>query len=252
MPFEPAVAKFMVELARLAYSPREEAEAGTAALGLREFSFFDQGGTQAFVCGDDTRLILAFRGSQALTGPDADPIDWIRNAGFGPTQGELGASVHSGFHDALEEVWDGIGPIVQASTQGVWLTGHSLGAALATLAAARTLSAGGQVAGLYTFGQPRTGRSGFRDAFDGALRNVTYRVINHIDLVTRIPLLSQGYRHVGRRMYFDERGRFHEDASGWRIALDDLRYRFAHFGSIKAVGAEPHLMAPYQARVDGL
>lgn len=238
--------KFFFRLSRIAYRERSRCEEAIGALGLRDFRFYDGPSTQGFLCSDDTRALLAFRGSEQ------DPLDWIRNAQFRPMTGELAGQVHSGFHGALDEVWDDVAADVSATEKPLFVTGHSLGGALATLAAARAHSEGSSVAGVFTFGQPRVGKTDFQRAYNSALEAVTFRVVNHIDLVTRVPLLTQGYRHVGRRMYFDEGGSLERDAGNWAVARDDIRYRFRHFGRIKAAGLTLHLLPAYQERVDAL
>ena len=242
MDFDTAVARNLLELSRIAYLAEGPAREGITALALRDPLFFSVGGTQATSCSDDTRLLVAFRGTEA------DPRDWITDSRFGPRKGELGGMVHSGFHEALDLVWPNVGEALAAiGDRELWLAGHSLGAALAVLAAARVTEAGGTVTGVYTYGQPRIGKSDFRAAYDARLLDDTFRVDNHIDLVTRVPLLLQGYRHVGRMVYFDHDRTMHVDASAWRVAADDLRYRFTHFGRIESAGLTPHFTNSYAA-----
>ena len=79
----------------------------------------------------------------------------------------------------------------------VWITGHSLGGALATVAAWRLLKMGVNVKGLYTFGSPRAGNHAFVHdlrvrAFDRGMKipkgegNLA-RFVHHMDIVARIP-----------------------------------------------------------------
>jgi triacylglycerol lipase len=187
----------------------------------------------------------------AFRGTEANPVDWITDARFNPVAGAFGAPVHSGFKVALDEVWDDVAGLA-GRPLSLFFTGHSLGAALATLGAARWAESGGNVAGVFTFGQPRTGQTAFVSAYNAKLADVTYRFVNHIDLVTRVPLWVQRYRHVGRRMYWDGSGRFHGDASWWQVAKDDIAYRFAHFGRIQSIGLEPHFVPAYSKLVDEL
>ena len=102
------------------------------------------------------------------------------------------------------------------------------------------------------FPQPRVGQSDFAGASEAELGADTYRFINHIDLVTRIPLLIQGYRHCGLRMYFDGSGRFHPKASMWRIARDDIRFRISHLRRIRAIGLDRHDIDEYVSLADTL
>ena len=248
MPFDTGLAQLTVRLSRSAYRSRQRARDDSAAFGLADFRWFTDESTQAFSGTDAARLYVAFRGTEA-----ANPIDWIKNAEFSPVVGELGGEVHSGFHSGVDEVWEDVLAVVEDTGKPVVLTGHSLGGALATLAAARVQEAGNAVAGVYTYGQPRVGHGDFRSPYEGRLGDVTYRFINHIDLVTRVPLLLQGYRHIGQRVYFDSAGTAHIGASAWRIAIDDVRYRLAHLGRIQeAAGLSPHEMSAYVDLVERL
>jgi len=244
--FEPDTARLLAQLSRIAYRDETTAARLVGNLGLALARFFDGPSTQAIIATSATSLHLAFRGTEQ------DPIDWAKNAQFKPVPGEMGGRVHKGFRLALDEVWDGIAPIVMGQPNPVLITGHSLGGALAVLAAARLMEAGMKPAAVYTYGQPRVGKSDFAGAFEAELGSDTYRVINHVDPVTRIPLLIQGYRHCGLRMYFDGSGRIHPDASMWRIARDDIRYRISHLRQIRAIGLDRHDIDEYVLLTDTL
>lgn len=246
MPFDIALAKLTVKLSRDAYRSRERAQGDTAARGLADFEWFTGRSTQAFSVTDAEHLYVAFRGTEA------NPIDWTQNARFNPMVGELGGRVHSGFNRGVGEVWADLLAVITATGKPVVFTGHSLGGALATLAAARLNEAGHPVAAVYTFGQPRVGVGDFAFEYGGRLADVTYRIINHIDLVTRVPLLLQRYRHIGQRVYFDADGKAVIGAGALRIAMDDVRYRLAHWGRIQAVGLAPHEMANYVNLLDAV
>lgn len=229
----------------LAYSEPAVIERRLGGLDLREMAFSTALSTQAFVARDDTAQYLVFRGSDVIA-------DWLANARFLPTSRELGVHIHTGFIDALDEVWDELTAALRTSSLPVVVTGHSLGGALAALAALRLATSGTTVTAVFTYGQPRTGHADFRARYDSVLQSVTFRFINHIDLVTRVPLLLQSYRHVGRRMYIDADGTFHRDASAWHVAWDDLKYRLRHFGRIDSIGTAPHLIGPYRDRIGAI
>ncbi len=246
MSFDVATAKLTADLSRLAYKDEPAALAGAAGHGLSEFKFLSASSTQAFTAADASSRFLAFRGTESTS-----PIDWARDAQFKPRPSALGR-VHSGFDAALDEVWTQVQAEIAGDARPLTITGHSLGGGLAFMAAARLADAGTLPAAVYVFGCPRTGLSDFRDAFDTALQEVTFRIINHIDLVTRVPLLAQGYRAPGRRMYFDESHQFHADAGAWHVAKDDLSYRLRHFGRIQSLGLSTHEMGEYMNRVASL
>jgi len=102
--------------------------------------------------------------------------------------------------EALEEVWSDLLPhLTQLDGKGckLWVTGHSLGAALATLCAGRY----NNVQGVYTFGSPRVGNDGFKEKLDANI----YRVVNNDDIVARVPPPGT-YVHVGELKFIDSDG----------------------------------------------
>jgi len=73
--------------------------------------------------------------------------------------------------------------------------GHSLGGALATLAAMDIkLNVPGKSVSCYTFGSPKVGDSAFAGAYNKLVPD-THRFVNDTDLVPKIPPF--GYEHVG-------------------------------------------------------
>jgi alpha/beta superfamily hydrolase len=100
------------------------------------------------------------------------------------------------------------------SNRTIWFTGHSLGAALATLAANRY----GKTQGLYTFGSPRVGDVDFADDFHIS----AYRFVNNNDIVAKVPPPIR-YKHVGDLKYIDSSGLVHEDASRRERITDSIR-----------------------------
>jgi len=149
--------------------------------------------TQAFlVVKDDwSYAVLAFRGTEVTKLKD---ITTDLKAGMA---GMIEGRVHKGFRQAYQSVKDDIEKNV-AKLDGIplYITGHSLGAALATLAT-QTLEQNhafrDQIAACYTFGSPRVGNT----EFDREYKSVVYRVVNTTDIVTIVPLLVMGYIHIG-------------------------------------------------------
>ncbi len=222
--FDMVNAWWLCEAATLAYSEPELAKAKFAAAGLGDVDFFSGPGTQCYLAAGSRFAILAFRGTE--TGKRQNRDDYANIVADIKTDFDIrlkesgqGGKVHRGFMEALDEVW---APLVrkleEVAARGLklWMCGHSLGAALATLAADRF----GAVSGLYTFGSPRVGDESFkRDFFIP-----TYRFVNNNDIVTHIPPLP--YRHVGQLRYIDHQGRLHDDADRWHRWIDGIQGHF--------------------------
>jgi len=164
--------------------------------GWHETDFIQSNSTQAafFVSEMLGAACLVFRGT---LGTD-DLISDSRVLAV-PWQGK--GKVHVGFKEALDSVWDAIETRLHALRQPVFFTGHSLGAALATLAAARVLQNPTlqSPAAIYTFGSPRVGDDAFGRVFDDLFH---CRIVNDHDLVTTVPPafslpLFPVYQHTG-------------------------------------------------------
>jgi len=142
---------------------------------------YNRAGTQAFLAkrtdeSENAMLVLAFRGTEMA----AKDIHSDAKARLVTLHGQ--ERVHRGFLKAFSHVKD----LIQADLKNhpdipVYITGHSLGGALAVLAT-RLLVSDSQGA-CYTFGGPRVGTS----QVDDQIKTPIYRVVNSADLVPRVP-----------------------------------------------------------------
>jgi triacylglycerol lipase len=213
--FDPVNAWWCIEASTLAYAAEDFARARFQQAGFTAIAYFSGNSTQCFVAHNDDFLLLVFRGTEIRRRQGRSDFanifaDLETNANIALVESGHGGKVHRGFQAVLDEVWEQAGLLDYLRSQEkarrtVWFTGHSLGAALATVAAQRY----DRVRGLYTFGSPRVGDGSFKEA----LAVPTYRVVNHDDIVTRVPppLL---YRHVGDLHYIDGEGLLHHHPAG--------------------------------------
>jgi triacylglycerol lipase len=193
----------LADLAHWSYDDAATIAEQCEKFGYSEFHFFDQGATQAVLVGNEQDLVLTFRGTE-LTSLQ----DWITNSECSQTKAS-GGRVHAGFWQDWQMVWAQVETQLQESrqkSQRFWLTGHSLGGALAMVAAVQLQLMGHKIDGIYSFGAPRLGDRDFALHFNRRLYAQTFRLVNHKDIVPHLPPLDLGYVHVGQLIYFNESG----------------------------------------------
>ena len=196
--------------------------------------------TQGFAVTTGDATIIAFRGTE--TQVVSNQIhDLLTDAKLKLTHFDNdNGRVHFGFLEAFESAWEtaGLGNYLREKLKEpnhkLWFTGHSLGAALATLGAARVVLndtwGPDRVGGLYTVGQPRTGDRKFARHFDEKMGNRTIRLVKNNDPVTMIPfgifqgdgLFKLSYKHIGGRRYITRHGTYRYPMSTKAIVLDRL------------------------------
>ncbi len=198
--YNPNNALWLAELSRPVY--RHDAEENTPPAqptqteilkkaGCTKRQFFNSTftGTQAILVefdGATPFAMLVFRGTEQ------DPKDFITDLTLGKLRHRKGRiDVHEGFREALDSVWREIDSALKQLRCPIFFTGHSLGAALATLAAARRAPAA-----LYIFGSPRVGDADFVNSLQG-IANGIHRVVDDEDGVTHVPPEALDFRHVG-------------------------------------------------------
>lgn len=161
-------------------------------------------GIQCFVAYHTNQaVVLSFRGTDSIG-------DWMTNSDVVKTSVAPGmGKVHGGFLRALCLVWDDILDVLnqKQKKQPLWITGHSLGGALATLAAARFMfELDKPFSGVYTFGQPRAVDRELSRQFNVEVKQRFFRFVNNNDIVTRVPTRTMNYSHVGSLRFFDSSG----------------------------------------------
>jgi triacylglycerol lipase len=201
---------------------------GFPAAGCRVFSVNT---AQALAAASEEMILVAFRGTEP-----ARLADWLVDAEIiqKPWRDYFGkpdlGRVHHGFVRNTSFVWEQLSQFVddaRRNKQSLWITGHSLGGAMALIAAAAFTFSGHQaVNGLYTFGQPRTGNCALTAKCNRQLRTVTFRVVNNEDIVPHMPpaiipfliIPLHGpifYRHAGQLLQFDAAGKLRTDQFLW-------------------------------------
>jgi pimeloyl-ACP methyl ester carboxylesterase len=124
--------------------------------------------------------------------------------------------VHAGFAHALAHVQDDLLAAIDALNYKTFYTGHSLGAAMATLLASLR-----KPDYLYTIGSPRVGDNDFVNTLVGVS---VRRFVDCCDIVTRVPpenlSLTAPYKHFGNPSYIDRDRNLQENPTD-AFVLDD-------------------------------
>jgi hypothetical protein len=206
--FDLANALALARLAALAYRPAGEVHHDFDRIthpAVRVQCFNESStGTQGFIATDDDCAVIAFAGTQG-----DDIKDWITDLRFRRRKSKmLGGSVHGGFLAAIRSVSDQIDSLISRFHLKpgirVFITGHSLGGALAMLCGSifqASISLRFSNPQIYTFGQPRVGNSEFVADYQARLGEHTWRFVHEEDIVPRLPLWLMGFRHAGHEVF---------------------------------------------------
>jgi len=208
----------------------------------QKLKYFNKEGAQAYGMYTKTgEAVVVFRGTEPDTINDiiADLKAW-------PTVIETQGKVHDGFKDELDKIY----PLIlewlgSKRDKTVIITGHSLGAAMASLFAARLHQMDIDVE-LYTFGSPRVGNKEWAEQFENIK---AYRFVNNNDLVCRVPT-GLYYQHVGETCYFSYKGNLMQNASAWQRFTDRIRSRVRVITKLEVFDSlYDHNIPKYQKRV---
>lgn len=198
MPFDSRLAlDTILPLAEAAYSYSETGVPSgwklDAELGPDKFGFFASRTTGS--------SIVSFRGTESMD-------EWLEDFEALPVPNAFGGGLaHKGFQDVYAKIRNSVIAGLKTVSGPLWITGHSLGAALAVLCAGDLARSGWRPL-VYTFAGPRVGFPNFSDWYDRFVPDC-YRIVNVRDLVPHLPLTEQGFKHVGRCVTID--GGYTED-----------------------------------------
>ena len=224
-------AALCAEMARLAYYrqdpyfqfDREKIRSVLKPFGFDCLFFESKGtpdgrGTHGFLASSDnweegkSLAIVVFRGTDA-----SDPTDLAADVECLQIKWRGLGRVHKGFAEELEHVLPDLELALEGVKGRMLFTGHSLGAAMATL-----LCGIKPPGSLYTFGSPRVGDVEFVRALQGV---VPYRFVNCCDIVARMPPELSGtfsYIHFGGPHYINRRGEVATDLSDETFEKDRI------------------------------
>ena len=178
---------------------------------------FDSTDTVGYIAVNEDleEIIVSYRGSKGLK-------NWLNNLKMAKLDWPLGKNVrvHYGFFQSwkssktfVEHQLDIL--LTKYPTFTVLFTGHSLGGALASLAAfhfkeTRNQRQANAQFRLVTIGAPRIGNQEFADSF---LNENVSRIVNFNDLIPKLPFHGLGFRHSAQEIWIGEDSKSYQTCS---------------------------------------
>ena len=234
----------MAILSGLAYGEPSEVNKKFRKHGFYDTKYCNKNGAQCYVVWNDTDAVICFRGTEPKEMSDikAD-LNAIQKQGL-HNKGD----VHGGFQGEINKLWDLIvEKIDELKNHKIYITGHSLGGAMATICAKRLQEQQVEVQCLYTYGSPRVGDK----RWVKSLQIPHYRFQNNNDVVCKVPFWIMGYRHHGKNVYIGYNGKIAK-MNMWRRFIDSMRGRFKAWSKWQFFdGIYDHNITSYTKRVKG-
>ena len=143
----------------------------------------------------DKRICVVFRGSESIK-------DWCHNMNMRKIDIKDNIKVHKGLYNQLYNngVYDKLllevkELLIKNHEHSLYLTGHSLGGALATLCGFMFSQELKNKITVISFSSPRVGNLEWMKAFEKQDNLIHYRITNDRDIITVVPVYK--YYHVG-------------------------------------------------------
>lgn len=199
---------------------KDSAKVVSATTGSTAINFSKESGFGLILQGKGERTgetAVVIRGT-------ATKHDWVSNAKMAIEPGPTGFGNHAGFNRVYKTMEGQLTESLRGVRGPIHVVGHSLGGAVASIAAAG-LMGGGRSPRLYTFGAPRAGLTGFATALTRGLGSENiFRAYSLGDPVPMVPLYP--FRHA---------------------PVDNLGIRVG--GSMARISVSEHYMEQYSSAV---
>lgn len=214
----PELAVTFATLARAAY--QDDNKQIFADLGFKKYKFMDKDGAQGHLAASADEIIITCRGTEP-----SKPNDLLADLNTIPKRNGVGW-VHEGFRKEARKILDQVFDwTAKYRGRDIYVTGHSLGAAMALYITQELEYAGYTVTKLFTFGQPRLGNRDYVEQ----IKTDHYRFVNCNDLVTHVPPSAMLFKHHGQLCYINFYGNI-RPLSNYQRFKDMMR---AHWRAFK-------------------
>jgi triacylglycerol lipase len=190
-------AESLATISSLAYQPPVDASESYARLGFKTIMPVVAGSMVGYILSIDDVTVIAFRGTDTA-------FDWFTNLDLLDESTPFGP-IHAGFYNAYQSMKPQIIKVLgQRNPKRLWITGHSLGGALAVVAAYDLIDKEKRtVDGVMTFGQPMVAKTLLANHLDQILLGKFAHFVNHADIVPRAP---PGFAPCGSLVWFTDAG----------------------------------------------
>lgn len=214
--------------------------------GFSSVKGYSKNSAQAILVEHKEYLCMVFRGTDEIA-------DWLDNINAFPEHVLFG-KFHRGFWNSVEDIWKDIygdyTELFSKKRRPLFLAGHSLGGAMATVAAARLIDKDLPFVSVYTFGQPRVMSRSTSRIFNMEAKSRFFRFHNNNDLVTRVPSRLMGYSHVGTYLYISQEQRLNNDPGFWFRFMDYVDGALDSIAEKGLDGIEDHNMNHYLEAIE--
>ncbi|MCL6501525.1 MAG: lipase family protein [Pirellulales bacterium] len=196
-PPEWSVTELMASISDIAYQTPPAAERSYCGLGFEWIRPIIEDSMAVYVVSAKNVAVIAFRGTD-------DPADWLVNLKALSMRTPHGR-VHRGFASTYTKLEKEVMAALQKQQpKHLWVTGHSLGGALAVVCAHRLIEIEKlPLHGVITFGQPMVAKKGLADYLDKQLLGRYARIVNGADIVPQVP---PAYAHCGSLLHLTDDG----------------------------------------------
>ena len=188
-------------LSSVAYKDLQEARPAAKRLGFTKTVFIDVDGAQVYIFSNKHDVAISCRGTEP-----SDMNDVYADLQIFKADSVTGNKIHQGFKEEVDKIYDEVESLLDriAFNKEIWVCGHSLGGAMATILAQRLeYKAGHDVNTLFTYGSPRVGGPIFSQWCDANLNH--QRFVNNNDVVPCVPTILR-WRHTGKCNYITSSG----------------------------------------------
>lgn len=241
----PEQSLLFAKLSNIAYLQPNESTSKFKELGF-DNEFYSINGSDVYCVFNDDDVIVVCRGTQPTE--LSDIIADIRFKLVPSTSGY--GEVHHGFKQSVDNIWSSLSKKLKkyGKKKDIYLTGHSLGAAMATLIATRCkrLDDMPNPIALFTYGSPKVGNGAYIGLMYGIGLN-HHRWVNNADIVTRNPVFP--YEHHGELHYMNHDGQVVEMTT-WQIIKDRIRGFFKGIKKGKINFFVNHSIERYQENLE--